>query len=210
MPGTTHIVKAGECVATIAAKYGMPWKAIWDAPENATLRRTRPDPNVLAAGDKVVVPKPKPRQESVQSGKTNTFKVKREKVRLYLQLKAGPDPLGGEEWKLSCGDKNAEGTTGSDGIIEAEIPADESEATLTLPKRKQKYTLALGELDPIETVRGAQARLHNLGIYNGDRSGNLDDATRMALEQVQTMEKLPVTGKYDAATQKALAKIYGF
>jgi len=210
MAGTTHIVKAGECVATIAAKYGIPWKAIWDAPENAMLRRTRSDPNVLAAGDKVIVPKPKPRQEPVQAGQNNKFVVKREKVRLYLQLKAGPDPLGGEDWEILCGDKKAQGTTESDGLVEAEIPHDENEAILILPKRKQKFTLALGELDPIDTVRGAQARLHNLGLYNGERSGNLDDATRTAIEQLQTIEKLPVTGKYDSATQKALAKIYGF
>ena len=210
MAGTTHIVKPGECVATIAAQYGVPWKTIWDAPENATLRRTRPDPNVLAAGDKVVVPKPKPRQESVKAGQNTQFVVKREKIRLYLQLKAGPDPLGGEDWELTCGDRNAKGTTESDGLIEAEIPPDEKEATLILPKRKQKYTLALGELDPIDTVRGAQARMHNLGLYKGEHSGNLDDATRAAIEQLQTIEKLPVTGKYDAATQKALAKIYGF
>ncbi len=210
MPGTTHIVKPGECVATIAAKYGVPWKTVWDAPENATLRRTRTDPNVLATGDKVVVPKPKPRQETAQAGQNNKFVVKREKVRLYLQLKAGPDPLGGEEWELVCGDRHAKGTTKSDGIVEAEIPADQTEATLTLPKRKQKYTLALGELDPIDTIRGAQARLHNLGLYNGDRSGNLDDATKGVIEQLQTIEKLPVTGKYDSATQRALAKNYGF
>ena len=205
MAGITHEVKPGECIATIAAKYGLPWKAVWEAPENATLRKTRKDPNVLEPGDKVTLPKPVPKQAQIQSGKAHKFIIKREKIRIYLKLTASRKPLGSEPWKLLCGERVFEGTTGGDGMLEAEIPAEQKEITLELSKRQQTYTLALGEIDPIDTVRGAQARLYNLGLYGRDRSGQLDEATTAAIESFQRIEKLPVTGKNDAATQKALA-----
>jgi len=209
MAGTTHDVKAGDCIATIAAKHGLPWKTVWEAPENAELRKRRKDPNVLAPGDKVTVPKPAPKQAQIQTGKAHRFVVKREKIRLYLKLTAGQEPLANEPWEIQCGDRTLEGTTGGDGALEAEVPADQAEAMLKLPNRRQTFKLALGDLDPIGTIRGAQTRLRNLGLYGGEPDGTLDEATTAAIEAFQRGEKIPVTGKYDAATQKALAKVYG-
>ncbi|MDC3956760.1 peptidoglycan-binding protein [Polyangium jinanense] len=209
MAGTTHDVQAGECIATIAAKYGLPWKTVWEAPENAALRKLRKDPNVLAPGDKVTVPQPKPKPSPIETGKSHRFVVKREKVRVYLKLTAGQEPLANEPWEIECGERKLEGTTGDDGTLEAEVPADQAEAVLKLPNRRQTYKLALGELEPIDTIRGAQTRLKNLGLHADEPSGTLDEATTAAIEAFQRAEKISVTGKYDATTQKALAKVYG-
>lgn len=60
MPATaTHVVKKGDNLTKIAKKYGWPsGKALYDAKENAPLRKTRPDPNKIEPGDKVLVPEP--------------------------------------------------------------------------------------------------------------------------------------------------------
>ncbi len=210
MGGITHTVKAGECVATIAAQYGVPWKTVWEAPENATLRKKRKDPNVLAPGDVITVPKPKPRQSPIETGKAHKFVIHRERTKVHLRLTANREPLKDEPYRLEYGEHEIEGTTSGEGLLEAELPADQKELVLTLPRRQQTYTLALGEIDPIDTVRGAQTRLHNLGLYGGARSGDLDEETTAAIELFQRFQKISVTGKYDSATQKALADFYGF
>ena len=43
-----HKVEPGECLSSIAEKYGFhQWKTVYDASENADLRTRRPNPNVL-------------------------------------------------------------------------------------------------------------------------------------------------------------------
>jgi len=210
MAGITHTVRAGECLSTIAAQYGLPWKALWDAPENAALRRKRKDPNVLLVGDVLTVPRPKDKQVAVKPGQAHKFVLKRDKVKVYLRLTASLEGLGGEPYELEIEGQKIEGKTAGDGVIEAEVPPGLAEMTLTLPKRRQKYTLALGEIDPISTLRGGQTRLFNMGLYAGEQHGELDEATASALEFFQRAQKLPVTRKYDASTQRALAELYGF
>ncbi|MFY0536198.1 peptidoglycan-binding domain-containing protein [Nannocystis pusilla] len=56
---------------------------------------------------------------------------------------------------------------------------------------------------------GAQARLGQLGFYHGRVSGELDDATALALWGLQLREGLPATGELDAATQAKLRELYG-
>ncbi|MDI1450425.1 peptidoglycan-binding protein [Polyangium sp. 6x1] len=210
MAGTTHEVKPGECIATIAAQYGVPWKTVWEAPENATLRKTRKDPNVLAPGDKVTVPKAKPRQSPIETGKAHRFVIHRERIKIHLRLTANREPLKDEPYRIEFGEREIEGKTSGEGMLEAEVPSDQKDVVLTLPRRQQTYTLVLGEIDPIDTIRGAQTRLYNLGLYRGELDGELGDETTAAIEFFQRIQKLSVTGKYDAATQKALAEFYGF
>jgi hypothetical protein len=59
----SHVVAPGECLASIAEHYGFADPAvIYNHPENAALRRERPDPNVLLAGDVVAIPDRKLRE----------------------------------------------------------------------------------------------------------------------------------------------------
>src|SRR5690606_17426642 len=57
-PGTRgHRVAQGECLSTIAHRFGLEsWKVLWDHPENAPLRERRKSPHVLLPGDVVAVP----------------------------------------------------------------------------------------------------------------------------------------------------------
>jgi hypothetical protein len=70
---TTHLVEEGECPSSIAKRFGFRiWRTIYDDPSNATLRRKRPDPNVLAPGDVVMIPDREPRQEPGATGARHT------------------------------------------------------------------------------------------------------------------------------------------
>jgi hypothetical protein len=56
----SHVVRSGETLSSIAAKYGFPdWKAVYYAPCNADLRKHRPGPDKILSGDRVFIP-PKP------------------------------------------------------------------------------------------------------------------------------------------------------
>ena len=53
----THVVQEGESLATIAQKYRLSsWRAIYHATTNETLRRKRPNPRMIQAGDRVLIP----------------------------------------------------------------------------------------------------------------------------------------------------------
>src|SRR5262245_51728275 len=52
----THTIQTGECISSVAYRYGFFPSTIWDHPENAELKRLRRDPNVLYADDAVHVP----------------------------------------------------------------------------------------------------------------------------------------------------------
>jgi len=55
-----------------------------------------------------------------------------------------------------------------------------------------------------EALRRAQAALAALGLFEGDISGEFDDATRAALETFQTERELPVSGLPDQRTLHTL------
>lgn len=52
-----HVVRQGECLSAIAKRYGFAsYRIIYDHPDNAELRRARPNPNLLFPGDVIVIP----------------------------------------------------------------------------------------------------------------------------------------------------------
>ena len=73
-----HVVKPGECFTRIAERYGFSdYKALYDHPDNADLKKKRPNPNVLHPGDRIVVPdKEEKIIEGLATGKIHRFKWK--------------------------------------------------------------------------------------------------------------------------------------
>jgi hypothetical protein len=90
-PMREHVVVRGESLSTIAGKYGLSsWKALYDAPCNAELRRTRTNPRLLQPGDRVRIP-PDARQLAQQRLRNlRALKLETEKVfaRLQRELEA--------------------------------------------------------------------------------------------------------------------------
>jgi hypothetical protein len=54
---TTHVVKTGENLSSIARKYGYSnWRTIIDDPTNAEFKRTHQNPNLIFPGERIVIP----------------------------------------------------------------------------------------------------------------------------------------------------------
>src|SRR5262245_42749248 len=66
-------VEQGDCIASIAARFGYLWQTIWNAPANAEIKRIRKDPNVLLPGDRVVLPDKLLRHEACDTEKRHRF-----------------------------------------------------------------------------------------------------------------------------------------
>jgi hypothetical protein len=210
---TVHRVQQGECLASIAHRYGvMDWRRILDHPDNDALREKRPDPHVLAPGDTVVVPDKEERVADVATGKEHKFKVKlpRVKLRLHLHGRDG-EPLAGKRYELTVAGSTVSGTTAGDGLLEEEVPADATTGTLRVfasdddPEHGTRIELAIGHLDPIDHDEGARARLRNLGFLVKSGADDADGRSlAKALRWFQKQHGLEVTGELDDATADAL------
>ena len=66
----SHRVKQGECLTSIAARYGFAdWRAIYQHPNNAELRKKRPNPSLLFPGDALFIPEKRRKTVAAQTGK---------------------------------------------------------------------------------------------------------------------------------------------
>lgn len=216
---TKHTLQPGECLSSIAHKYGFrSWKTIYDHPDNAAFKKKRPNPNLVYAGDSLVIPDrgQQPKSVAVQNRAKVTFKVKSPVTRLRIIVQ-GPDekPIAGKKFEIVAGGLVIKGTTTGEGLAEAKVPhtAQEGQITLWLSDAadgpRYFWTLKIGHLDPLETVEGVQARLNNLGFPCGAVDGVLGRRTQVALRSFQQAIGLQVSGAIDASTRDKLAEVHG-
>lgn len=202
----------GECAGSIAARHGVEWREIWDHPDNAALRERARDPSALLPGDALFVPEPAPRWEARATGASHRFKLHPAKAQVRLRFVEDDQPVAGASYRFSVTGSEEparEGTTDGEGRLTEEIDCDAVAAEVEFPERKLVYRLKLGHLDPVSEVSGAQARLGQLGFYHGPVSGELDEATALALWGFQLREGLTASGELDEATQAKLRDAYG-
>jgi N-acetylmuramoyl-L-alanine amidase len=180
--GFHHTVASGDCIGSIADRNGHFWQTLWDAPENASLKERRKDPNVLEPGDQVFVPPLRPKFEDRATEATHRFKKRGVPAKLRMHLLLGGHPRKNTRFVATIDGTPHEGTTDAEGFLEIDIPPQAQSGILTLHARSgiEHYTLNLGALDPIDTTRGVQQRLLNMGIECAV-TGELDDQTREAL-----------------------------
>ncbi|NMO19212.1 LysM peptidoglycan-binding domain-containing protein [Pyxidicoccus fallax] len=212
-----YVVQRGEGLTAIAHAHGCTWQSIWNHPDNAELKAARRNPHVLLPGDRLTLPRPEQKQSGARTGQVNTFQVRGKRVKLVFVVRdALGQPFAGKSYLLEAGSLREEGTTGPDGRIEHVIDPREKTAKLTLWPDQPfypetlTYSLAVGQLEPIDSLRGLQARLNNLGYTCGDADGVLDGALRVALRAFQRAQGLEETGAPDTATQDKLLEVYGF
>src|SRR5262245_59379690 len=169
-----HRVQQGECLSTIAAHYRISeWQGLYNHASNADLRKLRPNPNILFPGDEVfIADHDNGKRVECSTGQAHTFTIKTPQTALRVFLKdADGEPFTQKKYVLHVGDKNIEGVTGPDGLLETEVPIGEGKALLSVwlwdddPDDPDiEYELQLGHLDPARTIEGVQARLQNLGF----------------------------------------------
>ncbi len=124
-------------------------------------------------------------------------------------------PYAGKDFILKAGGMKIEGTTDGDGKVTADVPkaAQTAEISLWLEARPtgktKRYVVKLGELPPIGTIPGIEARLRNLGYYWGSPATTLTATLGKSLKDFQIDHDLDPTGKPDGATAAKLAEVHG-
>lgn len=206
-----HVVKAGECISSIARDTGHFWKTIWNDPQNAELKSIRKEPNLLLPGDRVHVPDKRPKQEPGQTEMRHRFVRKGEPAHLKMRILVEHKPVANTPYTLLIDKQESAGVTDADGVVSLAIPGNARAGTLTIHRPGQEliYKLMLGNVPPITEISGVQTRLANLGYLSGSASGVMDPATRDAILSFQKSNALPESGNPDAATQQALKSKHG-
>ncbi len=205
----THTVRQGDCFSSIARQYGFAsWKAIYDHPDNAELKKKRPNPNLIHPGDRIVVPDKAEKQIDCAAGEKHRFQVKLPRTKLRVVLKDHDEqPYAGKKYKLVIGNQTLEGTTDGQGLVDQRIEGDVAEGVLTLfldDKRSLSMKLRVGHLDPGSEISGAQARLANLGYDAGPVDGEMSPKLSAALKRFQKKMGLTESGALDDDTRGRL------
>ncbi|MBN2490945.1 MAG: peptidoglycan-binding protein [Planctomycetes bacterium] len=206
-----HVIRQQDCLSSVAAAHGLLPATIWDDAGNADLRKRRKNPNALAPGDELVIPDLRCRQESAASAARHRYRRKGvpEKLRIRLEDETG-EPRAALPYTAIIDGVHSEGQTDADGRLEISIPPAARDGRLLLGEaREEIHELALGGIDPIDTLSGAQQRLDNLGYACDRLDGALDATTVDALREFQATYELDVTGRYDEATQAKLEEVHG-
>jgi hypothetical protein len=93
------------------------------------------------------------------------------------------------------------GLVAATALLSATVPA--TTASTSAPAAAQSAVLfETGDVG--RGVRIVQARLRQVGWYDGDVTGSFDDRTRKAVRKFQKREGLPVTGAVDRTTLRTL------
>lgn len=207
----THTCEKGDSMPKIAAEYGFSdYHTIWDLPDNAELRQRRANPNVLSAGDVVIIPDKQDKQQSAATGAKHSFTLKGKATRLRLQLLdfAGT-PVKNAQIQITVDGKTSTITSDGSGLIDQPVPPGAPSATLTADAIGT-LEVQIGHLDPVDQRSGLIGRLYNLGYVPGTDELTVDaDALRFGIELFQADHKLAIDGSNTATVEAKLEEIYG-
>lgn len=213
----THTVKQGENFNHIAKQHNVAdWREIYRHSDNAELRKKRPNPNILLAGDQVVIPDLTKPKVVVRSGSHHKFVLTGQNQKLQLRIVDHANkPLKFMKTVLTVDGVKKALTTDNSGQLMVEITQASQEIPLDIylkPDDKNpshQFMLKLSHLDPPDTLEGLQARLNSLGHDCGVVDGVFGGKTRAGIESFQRANNLPVTGQADAQVYKSVQAAYG-
>lgn len=203
-------VKQGDCVSSLADRYGLFPESISKHPRNASLMKRRAFPNILFPGDMLFIPDKKERVESAATEQKHRFRRKGVPEKLRLCLLDNEEPLANLPFELNIDGQFFEGTTDAQGILEQTIPPGAMEGKLVVDagEDRYEYLLDLGHLDPLDEISGLQGRLNSLDFDCGEIDGIFGSKTKRALSFFQKQHGLEPTGDIDEATKNLLKKRY--
>ena len=201
----------GDCLASLAFERGIvDYRKLADDPANAEVMARRPNPDVLAEGDVVVVPDRVPKVIQVASGAHHKLRVTQLVVLLKIVVRDDSGAaLAGKKYQLTVGGATFEGATGSDGAIAHVIPPAAKSGSLDLWLTTgpgidgYRFPLELGAIEHESIDRACWSRLENLGFVVDHRVGAAD-----AVRGFQLREGLQATGELDERTRAALRRAH--
>jgi len=172
----SHVVGQGECIYSLAARFGHDWKTIWNHPDNAGLKAARKDPGILLPGDRVHIPEVAPKSVDLASGRRHRVVIMGQNVELNLRMcDAEGEPVADAKYEIVVGKRRIPATTDGNGQLKASIPAAAAEVELRNLETGETYRLSLGHMDPADTASAVRKRLANLGYRLDAVDGGLDD-----------------------------------
>ena len=208
----THSVMPGECLESIAHRYGFTDPhLIYDHPDNAALRRARPDPNVLLPGDEVVIPEREVKWFDAATEQRHRFVVRRRPVLLRMRMLDGAGkPRSGIPYRVEFQQTVLHGVTSANGIVEQPVPAwvPQARVTLDCEGAEERYDVALGYLDPVTHEEGLRQRLKALGYYVEAPGIPEDVRLRHAIYAYEHANDLPATGYPNSDLYEKLVEHY--
>jgi N-acetylmuramoyl-L-alanine amidase len=201
---TSHEIRQGECLSSIAAQYGFLWETIWNHGDNAGLKTSRKDPNVLMPGDVLVIPDKADKVVARPTGQRHVFKTTLKPTTIKIRLTLDDQPRSGLAYELVVDGESLKGSTDGDGCLTAEIPATAQGGRLVVGDKepRETYELAFGTLDPIDTTEGIEERLRSLGL-------NTEGGLSGAIATFQLNNQMDVTGAVDDAFKAKLKEKFG-
>jgi hypothetical protein len=203
-----YVVRQGDCMASIAFRFGFFWESLWNLPENAELKRTRKDPNVLLPGDRVTVPELRSKALDAATGVRHQFVKKGSPAKFVMYLYEDGEPRADEPYSLTIDGVLRTGKLDAHGRLEEPIFPGARSGELIVGD-DDSIPIQFGSLDPVSAVSGAQGRLRNLGFNPGRVDGILGPNTKSALRAFQKARGVQITGELDAATRAELLQAHG-
>ena len=202
MSAFEYTVTDGDCILSVAQRFGFLWQTIWYA--NPDLQKLRKNPNVLFPGDIVKIPDRVEKDVPCATDKLHEFVKKGTRAKFRLILERFNVPLSHRSYILDVDGKIYNGQTDDTGLLEVAIDPAARGGRLRLPDDQLEFQLDFGCLDPIDEIKGVQQRLQNLGFLTVTASGEMDDETHYALSAFQSSVDLEPTGELDDTTRSKL------
>jgi hypothetical protein len=206
----SYTVKHGDHISSIAEEFKFrDYKNIWDDGSNASLKQLRSNPDVLNPGDTINIPDKKKREESCATGKTHVFEVRLINPRLRIRfLNVDGDPRTEKDVDVDVESKVERVKTDGGGIATRhKVPRNAHQGKVLI--ETDGFQIGIGALDDVDSPKGQQARLLNLGYYRGTMDSVDEMEFRSAVEEFQCDRQLKVTGVCDAETQAQLKSEHG-
>lgn len=210
-----HKVNPGECLSKIACDHGFSdYRTIYDHPENAELKRKRPDPNMIFPGDMLFIPVRATKSVPCGTKSAHQFRVKPRQTTRPIQLRILDvlgEPVRDASYRMTAGKAELNGRTDGEGVICCELPISATSAELDVDGLT--WELEVGGLNPVEgvgdDVSGVQARLANLGYDAGPIDGIMGEQTSRAIRGFQADHGLVVDGRCSSTLIAKLKEQHG-
>lgn len=213
MSGAWVEIAADDSVESVAYRHGHFPDTIWNHPENSALCQERQSMHVLLAGDRIFVPAIEPKSVACPTGRIHRFRRRAVPSELPLKLAIGNHPIANRPCQIELpGRAPIDTQTDADGFVKVPAMPDAGRGRIVVELEggeRLAIELAPRELDPVDTARGAQARLRNLGYLAGDLAGVVDLMTVLALARFQEDRGLERSGALDDATKASLLEAHG-
>ncbi len=199
----SHTVVQGDCLSSIAERYGFDWSTLWNHANNAQLKQLRQDPNVIFPGDVVFIPEITAKEVDAATDALHNFK-KKGPAQFAVRLLDGDQPITGQAYELIIDGHSVTGSTDGDGFIRQPLPPEARQGRLIVGSGSTRnlYELNFGTVDPVTTENGVRGRLSDLG-YGVD---NLADAVK-AFKAKNSLS--PVDESIDDVFRNKLKEVYG-